>query len=112
MWTLLCTVQGEGEDERLVQAAQQEAGKGVERECALLLTRLQLLASHALVSSPCHPSFLQALFCPLTHAKRSCSFVDGQHLAFAACCSRFHSSCLQLLAARYELIFEGSNASQ
>ena len=51
-------MQGEGEDERLVQAAQQEAGKGVERECALLHTRLQLLATHALVCPPLHPCFM------------------------------------------------------
>ncbi|KAL3141664.1 hypothetical protein ABBQ32_004356 [Trebouxia sp. C0010 RCD-2024] len=40
---------GEGQNERAVQAALQEAAKGVDRECALLHTRLRLLASHALV---------------------------------------------------------------
>ena len=44
-------MQAEGQDERGVQAAQQEAAKGVERECALLHTRLRLLATHALVSN-------------------------------------------------------------
>lgn len=41
-----------------MQAAQQEAAKGVDREGALLHTRLRLLASHALVSpipAPCAP---------------------------------------------------------
>ena len=47
-------LQGEAEDERAVAAAQIEAGSGVEREVALLQTRLRLLAKHALVSLPCH----------------------------------------------------------
>lgn len=64
VWTLVRTVQGEGEDERLVQGAQQEASKGVERECVLLLTRLQVLATHALVSSLCHPFFTHTFLDP------------------------------------------------
>ena len=42
-------LQGEAEDERAVSAAQEEAVAGVEREVALLHTRLRLLAHHALV---------------------------------------------------------------
>ncbi len=40
-------LQGEAEDERAVAAAQEEAVAGVEREVALLHTRLRLLAHHA-----------------------------------------------------------------
>lgn len=56
--TIQCTkwhvvmLQSEAEDERAVAGVQEEAGGGVEREVALLHTRLRLLASHALVS-PC-----------------------------------------------------------
>ncbi len=49
-------LQGEAEDERAETAAQEEAVAGVEREVALLHTRLRLLAHHALVRpAPCHP---------------------------------------------------------
>lgn len=48
-------LQGEAEDERAVAAAQEEAVAGVEREVALLHTRLRLLAHHALVRpAPSH----------------------------------------------------------
>jgi len=56
-------LQGEAEDERAVAAAQEEAVGGVDREVALLHTRLRLLAHHALVRpapSPSQPLLLTA----------------------------------------------------
>ncbi len=68
-------LQGEAEDERAVAAAQEEAVGGVEREVALLHTRLRLLAHHALVRpAPSHSllllltAFASTLCCQLCHA--------------------------------------------
>lgn len=51
----------EAEDERAVQTAQQEATTGVNRECALLHSRLCLLATHALVRTLPLQSLLPAV---------------------------------------------------
>ena len=68
----------EGEDEKVLQAAQQEAATGVDRECALLQSRLRLLATHALVRT--HP--LSRLCCP-THP---CNSFTHSLLVFYCSC--------------------------
>lgn len=64
MWHVQVQV-GEGENERVVQAALQEAATGVDRECALLQSRLGVLTTHALVRA--HP------LCSLCYPTHPCT---------------------------------------
>lgn len=80
-------VVAEGEDERAVQAAQQEATTGVNRECALLPSRLSLLATHALVRThPLQPLLPDVPYCSvLLKHLQLCHFARGRSHSVSLC---------------------------
>ena len=101
-------VEGEGEDERAVHAAQQEAARGVDRECALLHSRLHLLATYTLVRP--HPYC--NLCCPHTPLHLTLSLITSLllnrlwlcHLAQAAHWPSHYMMCCAWLGAAHMLL--------